>query len=108
MHLFLVREADMAGFAHLHPVRPTTNVFESILPPLPFGRYSVYADVTHETGFSETLTATVELTNVVTMKAGLLTDSDDSWFVGQPARDFRGSTRRGRVPHRSCRKQPWE
>jgi hypothetical protein len=35
--------------------------FEAPLPPLPGGSYHVYADVTHEDGFAETLTATVEI-----------------------------------------------
>lgn len=85
MHLFLIREADMAGFAHLHPVRPGTNVFESSLPPLPAGLYSVYADVTHDTGFSETLTASVELPDGLALKAASLSDPDDSWVMSQPA-----------------------
>jgi len=85
MHLFLVSEPAMDAFAHLHPLRRGTNMFESALPALPPGRYSVYADVTHETGFSQTLTATAELPDDTTAKPAKLSDADDSWFVGRPA-----------------------
>ena len=78
MNLFLVREPDEQVFVHLHPivrnlqgvdVKPpalpegkyTAYGFETALPPLPAGHYRVYADVTHETGLSETLTATADL-----------------------------------------------
>lgn len=86
MHLFLVREPAMDAFAHLHPLRREANSFESALPPLPAGRYSVYADVTHESGFSQTLTATVELPDHTAPASTNLSDADDSWFVGQPTR----------------------
>jgi hypothetical protein len=84
MHLFLVREPGMNAFAHLHPLRRASNMFEAVLPPLPAGRYSVYADVTHESGFSQTLTATVELPDDTAAEPAKLSDADDSWFVGQP------------------------
>ena len=57
MHLFLVREPDLKVFAHLHPLKRSWEKFEVALPPLPAGHYQVYADITHETGFAETLTA---------------------------------------------------
>ncbi len=58
MHLFLVRDGEPGAFAHLHPARRSEAEFEAPLPPLPAGTYHVYADVTHEDGFAETLTAT--------------------------------------------------
>ena len=61
MHLFLVRDGDANAFAHLHPVRRNRFEFEAPLPPLPAGRYHVYADVTHEDGFADTLVATTEI-----------------------------------------------
>ena len=60
MHLFLVRDGEPGAFAHLHPVRAGT-VFEAPLPPLPGAPYHLYAEVTHEDGFAETLTARVEI-----------------------------------------------
>ena len=61
MHLFLLREPDFKAFAHLHPVRRDAQAFENVLPPLPSGDYQLYAEITHENGLSETLTAKVSL-----------------------------------------------
>jgi len=61
MHLFLVRDREPMAFAHLHPVPRGRTQFQSPLPPLPAGQYHLYADVTHEDGFSDTLTATAEI-----------------------------------------------
>jgi hypothetical protein len=87
MHLFLVRESDMAAFAHLHPARHGTNRFESKLPPLPAGIYNVYADVTYENGLAQTLTAKAEIggSDSSPTPGGALSDPDDSWqAVGSP------------------------
>lgn len=61
MHLFLVRDSEPGAFAHMHPVPRNETEFEVPLPPLPAGTYHVYADVTHEDGFAETLTAMAEI-----------------------------------------------
>jgi hypothetical protein len=61
MHLFLIRRPDLAAFAHLHPVRRDAQSFENVLPPLPAGDYQLYAEVTHENGLNQTLTAHVSL-----------------------------------------------
>jgi hypothetical protein len=88
MHLFLVRSAGLDAFAHLHPqpspplsVVPEgagstaaggtaalgaaalaeTDRFRAALPRLPAGAYRLYADITEESGFAETVTATVNL-----------------------------------------------
>jgi hypothetical protein len=60
MHMFVVRDADMAAFAHIHPERLDANRFAVAFPPLPPGPYRVYADVTHEDGYAHTLVASVE------------------------------------------------
>ena len=78
MHLFLVRD-DQAAFAHLHPVMQDSSDFVAALPPLPVGRYRLYADVVHESGFTQTL-----LDTVVVPPAGPVwrpTDPDDSWWA---------------------------
>jgi hypothetical protein len=80
MHLFLVREGDMAAFAHLHPVTADSVHFIDTLPPLPPGRYRVFGDVVHQSGFAKTLVATVDLregTMNRPMPAG-----DDASYVG--------------------------
>ena len=61
MHLFLIRDEEPDTFAHLHPVQRNSTTFETAVPPLPAGRYSVIADVTHETGFTQTLVAKADL-----------------------------------------------
>jgi hypothetical protein len=84
MHLFLVREDGLNGFAHLHPVAQSAAAldFEAALPPLPPGRYRVYGDIVHESGYSQTLVSSVDVGRVA---AGSATDADDSWFGGPAA-----------------------
>jgi hypothetical protein len=81
MHTFLVRVPAQDAFAHLHPVHASKHFYESLLPNLPPGNYRLYADVTHESGFTQTLTAQVTLSNSNAIPSDSLTDSDDSWQV---------------------------
>ena len=83
MHLFLMREPELDAFAHLHPTKLDRKSFESVLPQLPKGNYRLYADITYETGFADTLTTTVEIPDraddlTSTVEAS---DLDDSWRV---------------------------
>jgi hypothetical protein len=95
MHLFLMREPALDAFAHLHPMRKDGKTFETGLPPLPQGRYRVFADVTHESGFSQTLIASVTIPEggaedrEVRLTGGL--DPDDSWLIAPPAPGGDGS-----------------
>jgi hypothetical protein len=91
MHLFLVREPGLDVFAHLHPTKLDYKTFETALPGLPGGEYRVYADVTYETGFSDTLAATVRLPEptVITVTATGAIDPDDGWRASDP---FSGGT----------------
>jgi hypothetical protein len=84
MHLFLVSEKDLTAFAHLHPVAQSAAAldFEAALPPLPPGRYRVYGDIVHESGYSQTLTTTADIGAVANPR---VTDPDDSFFVGAGA-----------------------
>ncbi|MEQ2009960.1 MAG: hypothetical protein ABMA26_24505 [Limisphaerales bacterium] len=109
MHLFLIRDESPDTFAHLHPIQRASRVFEAVLPPLPPGRYSIIADVTHESGFTQTLTAKADLPEPsasfanVPRRAGAsdpfcgvpvrratgddsatVFDPDDSWHFGDP------------------------
>jgi hypothetical protein len=79
MHLFLVRDSGLAAFAHLHPLPRGVALFATAPPPLPAGRYRVYADIVHESGFTQTLVSTVELPAAAAARQPL--DSDDSWIV---------------------------
>ncbi len=94
MHLFLVRGDDARAFAHLHP-RPVDSsavpAFVAKLPALPPGRYHVFGDVVHETGFERTLVGTLDLTGSASQAgaAPITADADDAWFVGDASRDSR-------------------
>ena len=96
MHLFLVREPQMDAFAHLHPTRLDWKTFEVDLPDLPPGEYHVYADLTYETGYSDTLTATVHLSEPATVATGSarLADPDDAWRLSAPFSNAPVATKR--------------
>lgn len=83
MHLFLVRQHSMDAFAHLHPERRDTATFEAYLPKLPAGKYLVYADIVQRTGFTETITDTVEIPAIYGNKF-LKTDPEDTYVVSDP------------------------
>ena len=78
MHLFLVRD-DGAAFAHLHPSRDSMR-FSAELPPIPAGRYRVYGDVVHASGFARTLTDTVDVGQTRTSERWQESDPDASWI----------------------------
>jgi len=89
MHLFLVREPNLDAFGHLHPLKQDRKTFETILPDLPSGTYRLYADVTYETGLSDTLTNAVEIPEPIVQPAtepgSVARDPDDSWRVNPGA-----------------------
>jgi hypothetical protein len=82
MHMFVVG-ADGDGFAHLHPVMRDSATFVTALPPLPAGRYRVFGDIVHESGFERTL-----VTQVMIPAAGdearAALDPDDAWSADVP------------------------
>ena len=84
MHLFLVREGDMGAFAHLHPVTTDSVHFTDTLPPLPAGRYRLFGDLVHQTGFAKTLVNAVELPGDSALKTPPI--GDDASYVGGRAR----------------------
>jgi methionine-rich copper-binding protein CopC len=97
MHMFLLREPGLDAFAHLHPVPRDETTFEVAVPsPLPAGAYRLYADVTHEDGFAETLTATVDMPAPPASLAGavvrLEADPDDSWSLSTPSKSIGEAT----------------
>ena len=81
MHLFMVKEPDLSAFAHLHPETGTAVNFFAALPPIPPGSYRVYADIVHESGFTQTLTSRITVPQTARVKA-TPSDSDDAWFEG--------------------------
>ncbi|GAB2596749.1 hypothetical protein [Spirosoma areae] len=88
MHAFLVRIPGLDAFAHLHPNRRDTLNYEATLPPLPGGKYLLYADVVYRSGFTETLTDTIDVPslkiNAGAAAAAKPSDPDDSWLVVEP------------------------
>jgi hypothetical protein len=81
MHLFVIRD-DMSAFAHLHPVTVDSIKFPASLPPLPAGKYRVFADVVHESGFMQTMVSSVDIPASSPAVSPPARDPDDSWFVG--------------------------
>jgi hypothetical protein len=86
MHLFLIRQPAGDTFVHLHPLRDSRNVFTTRLPGLPAGNYQLYADITHESGFSQTLTNVLRLTNetVAMNPVEGFASADDSMDLASP------------------------
>jgi hypothetical protein len=83
MHLFLLREPGLDALAHLHPIARTPSAvdFDVEVPPLPAGRYRVFGDIVHESGYTQTLISHVDLAGDAAAAAPP-TDPDDSWFRG--------------------------
>lgn len=83
MHLFIVREPGLDVFGHLHPEKVDWRTFRAALPALPAGRYGVYADITYETGFADTLVSELMLDQPLEEEAGSPNDAgrdpDDAW-----------------------------
>jgi hypothetical protein len=61
MHLFVVAWPAMDRVWHLHPKMSANGRFEHTLPAMPAGKYRLFADIVHRTGFPETLVADVDL-----------------------------------------------
>ena len=76
IHVFMIREPDLLAFAHLHPSTTDTVSFSSMLPALPAGSYRVYGDIVHESGFTQTLSTKVDLSEPTKPNAKA-TDADD-------------------------------
>jgi hypothetical protein len=76
IHVFMIREPDLRAFAHLHPSTRDSVSFPAPLPALPAGRYRVYGDIVHESGFSETVWTRVDLKESISGSTAV--DSDDA------------------------------
>lgn len=83
MHMFLVREPAADVFAHVHPTPQSLAglAFDVQVPPIPSGRYRVFGDIVHESGYAQTLIANVDLP-AMTIDGTTPGDPDDSWLVG--------------------------
>jgi hypothetical protein len=80
MHMFLVGTSAAPALAHLHPIAVDSLTFDAALPPLPPGQYYLYADIVHESGFSQTLADTIEIP-APAKTAYKPSDPDDAWLA---------------------------
>jgi hypothetical protein len=82
MHLYAIRQPGLDVVYHLHPDRVGPSQFRLTLPEMPAGRYQLYADVVHQDGLPETLTATLALP--AGASTGLALSGDDARGESQP------------------------
>jgi hypothetical protein len=64
VHLFLVRAPGLDRVFHLHPERESAGRFVQELPAVPAGRYEIFADIVHATGFPETGVGEITLPDI--------------------------------------------
>ena len=83
MHMFLVGDGALGAFAHIHPQSTDSTSFAVPFPPLPPGTYRIYADIVHESGFSQTLVDKV----TVGAGAGAGGAGDETASLVEPGRD---------------------
>ena len=94
MHTYFMRIPGLDAFSHIHPVAidQDQNTFQVIVPPLPGGDFVLFADITHESGFAQTLIDTVtvpEYSGVEFLEdLHIDRDPDDSWKMGYPLPDL--------------------
>lgn len=78
MHLYAIREPGLDAIFHLHPERREAGKFSHELPQMPKGKYRLFADIVHASGFPETMSASVELPQDL---AGPTSSPDDAGSV---------------------------
>lgn len=61
MHLYAIREPGMDAVYHLHPAPAGEGALAMQLPQMPQGHYRLFADVVHNNGLPETLTAALDV-----------------------------------------------
>jgi hypothetical protein len=81
MHLYVIRVPGMDLVWHLHPQQTGDATFTQNLPSMPAGRYALFADIVHATGFPETPTTEIELPAI----AGQALEGDDAGGQVAPA-----------------------
>ena len=84
VHLFMISADGRSAFAHLHPRTADSVTFTSPLPNVPAGTYTVFADIVHATGLTQTLTSTVSVPAQAQAQSDTL-GPDDSWALGRNA-----------------------
>jgi hypothetical protein len=87
MHLFLIKEKTLDAFAHLHPLRKDSINYLAELPDLPPGRYLLFGDIVRWSGFTETISDTINIPakpiaeNVSNISTALYNDPDDTYVI---------------------------
>ena len=74
MHLYVIRLPAMDRVWHLHPELTAPATFTQALPDMPAGRYALYGDIVHASGFPDTATTELDLPAI----AGHALTGDDS------------------------------
>jgi hypothetical protein len=82
-HMFVIGVEWPFAFAHLHPLMPDHNTLRAVLPPLPPGRYRVFTDVVHESGFQRTFIDTLRLPQWTSGTGLKRLDADESWSINE-------------------------
>lgn len=84
LHVLLLSEGAGDTLAHLHPQKLGRESFDAALPPLPAGRYIVFAELLTEAGSIVTLRDELRLTtHAEHQESG---DADDVWYNGAAPR----------------------
>ncbi len=80
MHLYVIHVPRMDRVWHLHPSLTGPATFTQALPDMPPGRYRMYGDIVHASGFPDTATAEVDLPAI----SGQPLAGDDAGGAGPP------------------------
>lgn len=78
-HMFIARVDSPFVFAHLHPDMPTSDAWTTPLPPLIAGRYRVFNDIVHESGFEQTLVDSFTLATPLSGLGIAALSADEAW-----------------------------
>src|SRR5579872_255688 len=80
MHLYVIHVPEMDRVWHLHPDLTGGATFTQSLPDMPAGRYRLYGDIVHASGFPDTATAEIDLPAI----SGRPLTGDDAAGAGPP------------------------
>ena len=80
-HIYIFDKEKSKYMAHIHPMLVDDYEFESCLPPMVAGEYLVYADITHEDGYSHSISSTFYIDSPINNKSynSGLCDKDNSY-----------------------------
>ncbi len=84
MHMFVMKEGTLDAFAHLHPQRKDSLTYETNWPPLPKGKYFVFADIVRAHGFQETIVDTLVVDTEISEEEWVKRDTDDTYIRSNP------------------------